>query len=536
MADMPPLLAFDDLHIRYDDIEVIKHLNFRIARGEVAAIVGESGSGKTQSMLAVLRLLATNASVSGKILFEGQDLLRLPAAELNRIAGRRIAMVFQEPMSALDPFTPVGAQITAILRRHTNVSKAAAKSRAIELLDLVGIADPARRARAYVHELSGGQRQRVAIAMAVSCDPDILIADEPTTALDVTVEARVLDLISELKTRLGMAMIFISHDLGLVRRFADTVHVMHRGEIVETGPAQQIATVPVHDYTKHLLAAVPHGRARVIRKEAPLLLEAQDLCVHFALRGGLFAERKAIKAVDHVSLQLKQGQTLGVAGESGSGKSTLGRALLKLVPASGRISFEDRNLTPLDRRSMRPLRRSLQLVFQDPYGSLSPRMTIGDIVSEGLRVHEPHMTRADREARAIEALTEVRLDGALRHRFPHELSGGQRQRVAIARAIILKPKLVILDEPTSALDRSVQADILALLAKLQSDHGLSYVFITHDLAVLREMADEVAVMKDGKIIEHGDKDEILNHPREIYTQALIAAAALKSPELLASFS
>ncbi len=524
----PVVLNFDDVRVRYGANEVVKGVSFNLTRGEVAAIVGESGSGKTQAMLATLGLLDASATTAGSILFEGQNLLRLPTRQLNRIRGRRIAIIFQEPMSALDPFVPVGAQIAAVLRLHGGLSRRAAKARAIELLDLVGIPDASRRARAYVHELSGGQRQRVAIAMAISCDPDILIADEPTTALDVTVEARILDLITELKARLGMAMIFISHDLGLVRRFADTIHVMQAGEIVESGSAQQISTSPKHEYTKMLLAAAPRPTSRTPRSDAPIVLEARDLNVTFSLRGGLFSARKAIKAVDHASLILKQGQTLGIVGESGSGKSTLGRALLKLVPASGRISFEDRDLTPLSRTAMRPLRHRMQLVFQDPYGSLSPRMTISDIVTEGLRVHEPHLSRADRLARASQALHEVRLDTSLLTRFPHELSGGQRQRIAIARAMILKPKLVVLDEPTSALDRSVQAEVLDLLAQLRDDHGLSYVFISHDLAIVRAISDEIAVMKDGRIIEHGAAADILTHPVALYTQGLVAAALLKA--------
>ncbi len=524
----PAILSFDDLHVRYGAHEAVKGVSFDLARGQVVAIVGESGSGKSQTVLAAMRLLGPDALVEGKVLFEGKDLLRLPGKELNAIRGRRIAMIFQEPMSALDPFVPVGAQIAAVLRRHMDLSRAAAKTRAVELIDLVGIPEPTRRAHAYVHELSGGQRQRVAIAMAVSCNPEILIADEPTTALDVTVEARILDLITELKTRLGMAMIFISHDLGLVRRFADQIHVMRAGEIVESGPAHRILTAPEHEYTKMLLAAAPRAMNRAPQKDAPVLLEARDLSVHFSLRGGLFTTPKKVKAVGHVDVTLRQGQTLGLVGESGSGKSTLGRALLKLVPASGYISFEDRDLSPLNRAAMRPLRRKMQLVFQDPYGSLSPRMTIGDIVTEGLRVHEPHLSRADRDTRAAQALDEVRLDAVLRYRFPNELSGGQRQRVAIARAMILKPKLVVLDEPTSALDRSVQADILDLLAKLQSDHGLSYVFISHDLSVVRAMAEEIAVMKDGRVIEHGETADILTHAKDAYTQGLIAAATLKA--------
>ncbi|MGH6843645.1 MAG: dipeptide ABC transporter ATP-binding protein, partial [Methylocella sp.] len=376
---------------------------------------------------------------------------------------------------------------------------------------------------AYPHELSGGQRQRVAIAMAIACNPDLLIADEPTTALDVTVAARILELLAKLKQSFGMAMIFISHDLGLVRRIADSVHVMREGQIVEAGLAAEIAANPRHEYTRMLLAAMPHARAHS-RTDAPVLLRAENIGVRFSLRGGMLGAAREIKAVDGVSLCLNQGRTLGIVGESGSGKSTLARAILKLVPASGIISFGGRDITPLDRAAMRPLRRSMQLVFQDPFGSLSPAMRVGDIVTEGLRVHEPAISRNARDARAFLALEEVFLDPSLRHRFPYELSGGQRQRVAIARAMILKPRLVVLDEPTSALDRAVQSGILALLEDLQEAHGLTYVFISHDLAVIRAVADEIAVMKDGRIVEQGRANEIVERPREPYTKSLIAAA------------
>jgi ABC-type microcin C transport system duplicated ATPase subunit YejF len=352
----------------------------------------------------------------------------------------------------------------------------------------------------------------------------VLIADEPTTALDVTVAARILDLIADLKSRLGMAMILISHDLGLVSRVADTIHVMRQGEIVEYGPAAQLVASPRHPYTRKLIEAAPRRLAPERPPTTPVLLEAKAVAVEYPLRGGLFAPKRIIKAVDRVSLVLRRGRTLGLVGESGSGKSTLGRALLKLVPASGMISFEDRNLARLGKSAMRPLRRSLQLVFQDPYGSLSPRMSVGDIVTEGLLVHEPGLTRDAREARAIQALAEVRLDPAIRYRYPHEFSGGQRQRIAIARALILKPRLLVLDEPTSALDRSVQADILALLAQLQAAHDLAYLFISHDLAVVRAIADEIAVMKDGRIVEHGPTEAIMAQPREDYTRTLMAAA------------
>ena len=426
-------------------------------------------------------------------------------------------------MSSLDPLFTVGAQIGAILRLKAGLSRRAAVSRAKELLDLAGIPDPGRRVHVYPHELSGGQRQRVAIAMAIACNPDLLIADEPTTALDVTVAARILELLAKLKQTLGMAMIFISHDLGLVRRIADSVLVMREGEIVEAGSAAEVAANPRHEYTHMLLAAMPRARTHR-RMDTPVLLRARDLGVRFSLRGGLFSVARELAAVNEISLCLREGRTLGIVGESGSGKSTLARALLKLVPARGTISFDGRDFTGLDRAAMRPLRHSMQLVFQDPYGSLSPLMRIGDIVTEGLRVHEPAMSRKERDARAVLALEEVLLDPTLRHRFPQELSGGQRQRVAIARAIILKPRLVVLDEPTSALDRAVQTGILTLLEQLQEAHGLTYVFISHDLAVIRAVADEIAVMKDGRIVEQGPAREIVERPRAPYTRSLIEAA------------
>jgi ABC-type microcin C transport system duplicated ATPase subunit YejF len=522
-ACVKPLLRVGDLRVSYGPVRAVKGVSFTLRRGETAAIVGESGSGKTQTVLAALRLLPRHAVTTGSVIFEDTELLALSRTRLDALLGRRIAMVFQEPMSSLDPLFTVGAQIGAILRLKAGFSRRAGSARAVELLDLAGIAEPGRRVHAYAHELSGGQRQRVAIAMAIACNPDLLIADEPTTALDVTVAAKIFKLLAKLKQSLGMSMIFISHDLGLVHRIADSVHVMREGEIVEAGCAAEVARNPRQEYTRMLLAAMPRARAHT-RKDTPVLLRAQNIGVRFSLRGGLLTVAREIKAVDNVSLCLNQGRTLGIVGESGSGKSTLARALLKLVPASGTVSFYGRELTRLDRSAMRPLRRSMQLVFQDPYGSLSPSMRIGDIVTEGLRVHEPAISRKERDARAVLALEEVLLEPGLRHRFPHELSGGQRQRVAIARAMILKPRLVVLDEPTSALDRAVQIGILALLEQLQDAHGVTYVFISHDLAVIRAVADEIAVMKDGRIIEHGAAQEIVERPRDAYTRALIEAA------------
>jgi ABC-type microcin C transport system duplicated ATPase subunit YejF len=525
VTDSPPtpLLQLDNLHVSYGPIRAVRGVSLVVRRGETAAIVGQSGSGKSQTMLAALRLLSRQAVTEGSVLFEGTELLTLSQRPLDALLGRRIAIIFQEPMSSLDPLFTVGNQIAAILRLKACYSRHAAKARAIELLDLTGIAEPQRRIQSYPHELSGGQRQRVAIAMAISCNPDLLIADEPTTALDVTVAAKILELLAKLKQDFRMAMIFISHDLGLVRQIADSVHVMREGEIVESGPTQEVTRKPRDEYTRSLLVNMPRAKPRD-RKDVPEFLHARGVSVQFYLRGSLLSRKYEIRAVNGVSLTLGQGRTLGIVGESGSGKSTLARALLKLVAAKGEIVFDGRNITSLGRAAMRPLRQSMQLVFQDPFGSLSPLMRIGAIITEGLLIHEPSMTRSERDKHASMALEEVLLDPALRHRFPQELSGGQRQRVAIARAIILKPRLVVLDEPTSALDRAVQIGILDLLERLQEEYGLAYVLISHDLAVIRAVADEIAVMKDGRIIEQGPAREIVEGPREPYTSALISAA------------
>jgi ABC-type microcin C transport system duplicated ATPase subunit YejF len=524
-----PILAIRDLRVRFrtndGPCEAVRGIDLDIGPGEFVAVVGESGSGKSQSVMAAMGLLASNGEVSGAIRYREVDLLKLPPAVLNSYRGRKLAMIFQEPMTSLDPLFRIGTQMAAPLRKHQGLSRKAARARALELLKLVRIPHPERRLDSYPHELSGGQRQRVMIAMALANDPDILIADEPTTALDVTIEAEILALIAELRQRLGMAVILISHDLGLVRKYAERVYVMKAGEVVESGPAQAIFEAPQHPYTRALLAAEPHGRKAPPPPNAPIVLEARDLRVSFDLsRGFLKRETVTLHAVDSVDLTVRRGQTIGIVGESGSGKSTLGRALLKLLPSSGIVRFEDRALAPLDRAAMRPLRRSLQVVFQDPFGSLSPRLTVGEIITEGLLVHEPALSRAERERRAAAALTEVCLDPALRNRYPHEFSGGQRQRIAIARAMILHPALVVLDEPTSALDRTVQQSIVALLKELQAAHGLSYLFISHDLAVVRAMADEIMVMKDGRVVERGPTEAIFEAPQQDYTRRLIAAA------------
>jgi oligopeptide transport system ATP-binding protein len=507
-------------------VHAVKGVSLAINRGETVAIVGESGSGKSQTMLAALGLIASNGTVSGSAKIAGQELVGLDEGALNAIRGRRVTMIFQEPMTSLDPLFTVGQQIVSVIRRHREIGKAEARAEAIAALKRVRIPDPERRIDSYPHEMSGGQRQRVMIAMALANKPDLLVADEPTTALDVTIQAEILDLLAELQREMGMAIAFITHDLGIVRRIASRVIVMRYGEIVEQGAVSEVFGAPRHPYTRMLLDAEPKGLKIPPAGDAPVLINAQAVKVHFPIRTGLFGRvTSVVKAVDDVSLTLRRGETVGIVGESGSGKSTLGKAIMKLAPATGAISFEDRALLPLDKAAMRPLRRQIQLVFQDPYGSLSPRMTVGEIISEGLLVHEPGLPGSERDRRAAEALAEVQLDPGLRNRFPHEFSGGQRQRIAIARAMILKPRVVILDEPTSALDRSIQKAIVDLLRDLQQRHALSYLFISHDLAIVRAMSDRILVMKDGRVVEEGETVELIRAPREAYTQRLLAAAA-----------
>jgi oligopeptide transport system ATP-binding protein len=434
-------------------------------------------------------------------------------------------MIFQEPMTSLDPLYTIGNQLIEPIMHHQKIGAEEARQRAIAMLKLVSIPEAERRMGSYPHEMSGGQRQRVMIAMALANDPDLLIADEPTTALDVTIQAEILELMAGLQRRLGMGMIFITHDLNIVKRIAHRVYVMRRGEVVEEGETRAIFADPRHAYTKALLAAEPTGRKAPPPATAPIILDGTQVRVTFKIGGGFLAgEPILLRAVDSVSVRLKRGQTIGIVGESGSGKSTLARALLRLLPSEGAIAFEGRDIARLGKEEMRPLRRELQVVLQDPFGSLSPRMTAGQIVTEGLLVHEPAISSRERDARAAQALAEVHLDPALRNRYPHEFSGGQRQRIAIARAIILKPKLVVLDEPTSALDRQVQKQIVELLRELQKVHDLSYLFISHDLAVVRAMADHIMVMKDGRLVEQGSPDEVLDHPREAYTKRLMEAA------------
>jgi ABC-type microcin C transport system duplicated ATPase subunit YejF len=523
------ILSLQNVKVNFDTldgvVEAVKGVNLDVKAGETVAVVGESGSGKSQMMMGIMGLLASNGRISGVAGYRGTNLIGLPKRELNTIRGKKITMIFQEPMTSLDPLYNIGNQLIEPIMRHQNIALPAARKRAIDMLKLVKIPDPERRMGSYPHEMSGGQRQRIMIAMALANDPDLLIADEPTTALDVTIQAEILELMASLQKRLGMGMIFITHDLNIVRRIASRVVVMRHGEVVEEGDAKKIFANPKHPYTKALLDAEPTGRKAPPAPNAPKILDGTNVSVTFRIGGGFMSGPPLLlKAVDHVSLALKRGQTIGIVGESGSGKSTLARALLRLLPSEGAIAFDGRDIARLNKEEMRPLRKQIQVVFQDPFGSLSPRMTAGQIITEGLLVHEPAITSRERDIRAIQALDEVRLDPKLRNRYPHEFSGGQRQRIAIARAIILNPKLIVLDEPTSALDRQVQGQIIELLRNLQKAHDLSYLFISHDLAVVRAMADHIMVMKNGRVVEQGTPEEVLENPREDYTKRLMAAA------------
>jgi oligopeptide transport system ATP-binding protein len=524
------VLEIRDLHVRFTtgdgEVHAVRGVNLSIDAAETVAVVGESGSGKSQIMMAAMGLLAQNGRAQGSVRYRGRELLGLPPRRLNHIRGRKISMIFQEPMTSLDPLYTIGRQLAELLIHHQRLARKAARARALELLQLVQIAQPQQRLKSYPHELSGGQRQRVMIAMALANEPDILIADEPTTALDVTIQAEILALLAGLQQRLGMAIVFITHDLGIVRRIADRVYVLQLGEVVEHGATRTLFARPRHAYTKMLLAAEPEGRKTAPAADAGVVLSGKNIHVVFQLSGsGWFAKNDhRVHAVDDVDITLRRNQTIGIVGESGSGKSTLARALLRLLPGAGEIRFDGRDIRGLGREQMRPLRRGLQIVFQDPFGSLSPRMTSGQIVSEGLLVHEPGLSAGQRDARAAQAFVEVGLDPAWRNRYPHEFSGGQRQRIAIARAMILKPKVIVLDEPTSALDRSVQKQIIQLLRDLQAGYGLSYLFISHDLAVVRAMADHIMVMKSGRVVEQGPTDTIFSAPRHSYTRLLLAAA------------
>lgn len=522
-----PLLQVRELSVAFDNDTAVDRIDFDIAAGECVALVGESGSGKSVTAHSILRLLPYPPAhhPSGQILLHGEDLLHAPEARLRQIRGEKIAMIFQEPMTSLNPLHTVERQIGETLALHKGLDRSAARRRILELLDLVGIRDPQSRLGSYPHQLSGGQRQRVMIAMALANEPELLIADEPTTALDVTVQAQILRLLDELRQRLGMAVLLISHDLGIVRHFAQRVCVMQAGKLVEKGQTARLFAHPEHPYTRHLLAAEPGEPPSRPMEDAAEVMRAEDLKVWFPIRRGVL--RRTVdhfRAVDGVDLSVREGHTVGVVGESGSGKTTLGLALLRLQSSRGEIRFRDRSLQGMGSRELRPLRREMQIVFQDPFSSLSPRMSVGRIVGEGLEVHEPRMGGDEREERIVRALEEVGLDPDARQRFPHEFSGGQRQRVAIARAMVLQPRFVVLDEPTSALDRSVQAQIIDLLRDLQARYGLAYLFISHDLKVVRAISDEVLVMQAGRVLERGSSAQIFSKPQHPYTRALLEAA------------
>ncbi len=527
-----PLLSVRDLGVTFTGAggttAAVKGTSFDIEKGKTLALVGESGSGKSVTALSILQLLPyplAQHPAGSSVKFNGEELIGADKRALRRVRGNEISMIFQEPMTSLNPLHSVEKQINETLFLHKGMSKTAARNRTLELLELVGIRDAEQRLTAYPHELSGGQRQRVMIAMALANEPDLLIADEPTTALDVTIQAQILKLLKELQQKLGMAMLLITHDLGIVRKMADHICVMTQGEIVEAGPPDAIFENPQHAYTQKLLAAEPKGDPLPADLSAPVIMSGNDIKVHFPIKKGLLKRTvDYVRAVDGISVSVRAGHTIGVVGESGSGKTTLGMALLRLISSNGNIAFNGREIQGLGSGELRPLRREMQVVFQDPFGSLSPRLSIGQIIEEGLKIHELGGSDDEREVLIIEALQEVGLDPESRHRYPHEFSGGQRQRVAIARAMVLKPRFVVLDEPTSALDMSVQAQIVDLLRDLQAKHNLAYLFISHDLKVVRALADEVIVMRDGKVVEQATAEEIFNAPQNPYTQALIKAA------------
>jgi microcin C transport system ATP-binding protein len=527
VTEPPTVLEVKDLSVAFGETLAVDHVSFSMKKGETFALVGESGSGKSVTALSVLQLLPypLASHPSGSIKLGGQEMVGAPDETLRKFRGAKVSMIFQEPMTSLNPLHRVERQITEAMLLHRKVPRNIARERALELLKLVGINNPEQRLKAFPHELSGGQRQRVMIAMALANDPDLLIADEPTTALDVTVQAQILKLLRELQAKLGMAILLITHDLGIVRKFADRVAVMQKGRIVEAKTAAELFAKPEHPYTRMLLAAQPKPREDAAPPQSKPLASVKDLRVWFPIKAGVFRRVvDHVRALEGVTLEIREGETVGVVGESGSGKTTLGLALLRLIDSKGEIVFDGKRIDGFKRGEMRPLREDMQIVFQDPYGSLSPRLSVGEIVAEGLEVHGLAKEPGQREQAVIAALEEVGLDPETRHRYPHEFSGGQRQRISIARALILKPKLIVLDEPTSALDMSVQAQIVDLLRDLQDKHNLAYLFISHDLRVIRAMADRVIVLKDGHMVEQGPVARIFEQPSEAYTQALLRAA------------
>jgi microcin C transport system ATP-binding protein len=526
-----PLLSVRDLSVAFGtgarEVLAVDKVSFDIAAGETLALVGESGSGKSVTALSVMKLLPYPAAhhPSGTIEFQGRNHLTMSEREIRHIRGNDITIIFQEPMTSLNPLHTISKQIGEILMLHQGLTGEKARARIIELLDQVGIVDPKGRLGSYPHQLSGGQRQRVMIAMALANEPDLLIADEPTTALDVTVQAQILKLLKDTQKRLGMSMLFITHDLGIVRKIADRVCVMNKGQIVERGPVERVFTAPEHPYTRDLLAAEPKPDPAPPRPEAPIVVQTDNLKVWFPIKRGVMRKVVGhIKAVDGISVEVRKGETLGVVGESGSGKTTLGLAILRLISSDGPVVFMGQTIQGLKFKEMRPFRRNMQIVFQDPYGSLSPRMSVSDIIEEGLWVHHPHVKRQEREQRVLAALNDVGLDPQTRFRYPHEFSGGQRQRIALARALVLEPTFIVLDEPTSALDMLIQAQMVDLLRDLQKKRELTYMFISHDLRVVAALASRLLVLRHGKMVEEGAAAELFKKPKTDYTRALFAAA------------
>lgn len=526
-----PLLKVDNLHVDFTadgkTTHAVRDVSFHIDQGETVALVGESGSGKSVTALSILKLLPypPASHPAGSILFDGEDLMQTKETDLQHVRGNNISMIFQEPMTSLNPLHSVERQIGETLKLHQGASDTKVRARVLELLNQVGIRDPEKRLDSYPHQLSGGQRQRVMIAMALANSPKLLIADEPTTALDVTVQAQILELLADMKTRMGMGMLFITHDLGIVRKIADRVCVMTNGEIVEHGPTEDIFRNPQHSYTQHLLSAEPKGDPPELDVNAPPVMTGKDIKVWFPIKRGFMRKTvDNIKAVDGIDVTVREGQTLGIVGESGSGKTTLGLALMRLISSRGDINLLGTGLQGKSSKELRQLRKDMQIVFQDPFGSLSPRMSISAIIEEGLTIHFPKLSVQEREKRVSDVLREVGLDPEMRHRYPHEFSGGQRQRFAIARALVLEPKFLMLDEPTSALDMSVQAQVVDLLRAVQKRRNLAYLFISHDLKVVRALANEVIVMRLGKVVEQGPSAKIFDAPEQDYTKALMAAA------------
>ncbi len=531
MKNTEALLSVRGLSVSFNTqngrADIVDRISFDILRGENLAIVGESGSGKSVTALSLLRLHDESNTLypTGEINFQGTDLLRLSERQMLDIRGKNISMIFQEPMTSLNPVFTIGQQIEEVLILHQSLGKPERRQRVIELLDRVGIREPQKKVNVFPHALSGGQRQRVMIAMALACDPDLLIADEPTTALDVTIQQQILDLLSEIQKDTGMSVLLITHDLNMVHRFADRVCVMHQGKIVESNKTDELFARPKHEYTKFLLDSQPDQKIAVTEAGSEMVLNTKNLRCYFPVYKGFFKRKvDEVKAVDDISLSLYSGETLGIVGESGSGKTTLGLAMFRLLASQGEIYFKNQDVTKFNEKQMRPLRRHFQIVFQDPFSSLSPRMTVQQIIEEGLKLHFPELDPGQRLERIKNILNEVGLEEDSMWRYPHEFSGGQRQRIAIARTVVLEPDVILLDEPTSALDVSVQKQVLALLAHLQKKMQLSYLFISHDLRVVRAMSHRVIVMREGRVVEYGDVDEVFDNPQQDYTRELAAAS------------